>query len=612
LKADLIENIKRIMVKKIFKFNILLILFVVLVLVSCQNSNKSGIVIELKSKCIFDDNILTEQDVEMFAKLVEHIWYNGKIIDSNLAGLFSDAPQTIYLVLRSKGQRLADTWQTDVGLPETLVRAVNKAQQTINPEQINNIDTVEIVLSHSFRELNSSQDRESALTNIHRGINGYELSYGDKIERYAPTFAIASNLSNKRLLELFQEKYKLTDTQMENDVRYRTFEGVQVLVYPGQTKAVLMERGNTFVPQSEVTAENTRNLTEGAIEWMLNNLHRDGRFTYKYWPSIGAESKAKNMIRLWMATTALGKVVAKTNQPQLWNIVEKNIDYNLQQFYHEEGQYGLIEWDGKVKLGAMAIATIAIVEHPKRNKWSRQEAALKRTINSLWNEDGSFNTFYKPKERNDNQNFYPGEALLLWSILYEDNKDEQLLKRFMKSFEYYSKWHLGSNRNPAFVPWHTQACYKMWKQTGDEQLKEFIFEMNDWLLNMQQTEDDVLYRDTAGRFYDPNRPFGPPHSSATGVYLEGLIDAFELARQTGDKKRMDAYRTAILRGLRSIMQLQFTDEVDMFYISKRNYVRGGIRTTVYNNEIRCDNVQHNLMAILKILDVFEEDDYERR
>ena len=607
-----IENINNIMKKNVFKFNILLILVTILVSTSCQDSKKSGFISELNSKRIFDDNILGEQDLEMFTKLVEHIWYNGKITDLNLAGRFSNAPQTIYLALRSKGQRLTDTWQTDIGLPETLVLAVNQAKQTINASQINNIDTLEIVLSHSFRELNNSKDRERALTNIHRGIHGYELSYQDKTERFSPTYAIASNRSNKRLRELFQEKYKLTDTQMENDVRYLTFEGVQVLVYPGQTKAVLMERGNIFVPQYEVTAENTRNMAARAIEWMLNNFHSDGRFTYMYQPSIGAESRARNMIRLWMATTALGKVVAKTNQPKLWNIVERNIDYNLQQFYHEEGQYGLIEWDGKVKLGALAIAATAIVEHPKRKKWARQEAAMRRTINSLWNTDGSFNTFYKPKERNDNQNFYPGEVLLLWSILYEDNKDEQLLKRFMKSFEYYRKWHLGINRNPAFVPWHTQAYYKMWTQTADEQLREFIFEMNDWLLSVQQTEDNVEYRDTVGRFYDPNRPFGPPHSSATGVYLEGLIDAFELARQTDDKKRMDAYRTTILRGLRSIMQLQFTDDIDMFYIPKRKYVRGGIRTTVYDNQIRCDNVQHNLMATLKIIDVFKEEDYEKR
>lgn len=600
------------MIKRILRLNILLMLFVVLVSASCLDSKKIGKEPDMNGRRIFDDNVLHEKDLELFAKLVVHIWHDGKITDDVLAGRFSHAPQTVYVALRRKGQRLADTWETDDGLPGTLMRAINNARRALKDGQVNSIDTLEMVLSYSFRDLDSGKDRKTALTNIHRGMRGYELSYRGKVERFAPTYAIASNRSNKRLLELFQENHNLTNAQMQNDVHYRTFEGVQVLVKLDKMKAVLMERGNIYVPLTDVTQENTLKTADLAIEWMLNNIHQDGRFTYQYWPSRGKESQARNMIRLWMATTALEKVAAGENDLKLWDLIEQNIDYNLRQFYHEEGEYGLIEWDNEVKLGALAIATTAIVEHPKREKWSRQEAALRRTIDFLWKTDGSFNTFYRPKERNDNQNFYPGETLLLWSILYEKEKDEQLLKRFMDSFEYYRKWHLGSHRNPAFIPWHTEACYRMWRQTGDDRLKDFIFEMNDWLLSMQQWEDDVIYRDTAGRFYDPNRPFGPPHASSTGAYLQGLIDAFRLARRTGDGKRMNAYRVAIVRGLRSVMQLQFTDEIDMFYISesKRKYVRGGIRTTVYDNRIRCDNVQHNLMALLNILEAFEEDDYE--
>jgi len=600
------------MIKRIFRLNILLMLFVVLVSASCQDSKKTGKEPATIGRLIFDDNILHEKDLELFAELLEQIWHKGKVTNHHLPGRFSHAPQTVYVALRRKGRRLADTWETDEGLSETLMQAVQNTKRALKDGQVNSIDTLDIVLSHSFRDLDSSKDRKRALTNIHRGMRGFELSYRGKVERFAPTYAIASNRSNKRLLELFQEKYKLTNAQMQNEVNYRTFEGVQVLVKLGKTKAVLMERGNTFVPLSNVTQENTRKTADLAIEWMLNNIHKDGRFTYKYWPSRGKESQERNMIRLWMATTALEKIAAERNDSEFWDVIERNIDYNLQQFYHEKGQYGLIEWNSKVKLGALAIATTVLVEHPKREKWSRQERALRRTIDSLWKTDGSFNTFYKPKERNDNQNFYPGETLLLWSILYEQKKDEQLLKRFLDSFGYYRKWHLEGHRNPAFIPWHTEACYRMWKQTGDDRLKDFIFEMNDWLLSIQQWEGDVVYRDAAGRFYDPNRPFGPPHASSTGAYLQGLIDAFRLARQTGDQKRMNAYRVAIVRGLRSVMQLQFIDEIDMFYISesKRKYTRGGIRTTVYDNQIRCDNVQHNLMALLKILDAFEEDDYE--
>ena len=58
-----------------------------------------------------------------------------------------------------------------------------------------------------------------------------------------------------------------------------------------------------------------------------------------------------------------------------------------------------------------------------------------------------------------------------------------------------------------------------------------------------------------------------------------------------------------------MMQLQFVDDVDMYYVSKREHVEGGIRTTVFDNRIRCDNVQHPLMGIIKIVRMFDAADY---
>ncbi len=129
--------------------------------------------------------------------------------------------------------------------------------------------------------------------------------------------------------------------------------------------------------------------------------------------------------------------------------------------------------------------------------------------------------------------------------------------------------------------------------------------MIDWILDLEEWQS-ARVPDMKGRFYDPARPrYGPPHASSTGVYLEGLIDAYRLAKDVGDESRAKLYRRAILRGLRSLMQLQFVDDVDMFYISRVKAVRGGLRTTVYDNTIRVDNIQHGLMAILRILTTFD-------
>ena len=66
---------------------------------------------------------------------------------------------------------------------------------------------------------------------------------------------------------------------------------------------------------------------------------------------------------------------------------------------------------------------------------------------------------------------------------------------------------------------------------------------------------------------------------------------------------------SLIRAIRSMMQLQFVDDVDLFYVADPTLVVGGLRTAEYDNEIRCDNVQHPLMGIIKIIRMFEADDY---
>ncbi len=66
-----------------------------------------------------------------------------------------------------------------------------------------------------------------------------------------------------------------------------------------------------------------------------------------------------------------------------------------------------------------------------------------------------------------------------------------LLERILRSFAYYRDWHL-ANRNPAFVPWHTMAYELVWQETGGDELKDWIFEMNDWLLALQQPASEAL------------------------------------------------------------------------------------------------------------------------
>ena len=567
--------------------------------------------------CCVSDVLLQEQDMEAFAAFVAQVWKTGRCTVSPLPQRFDTPAQAVYVALRSRGRRLTEVWETRGTTGEALSRAIQEAQRSLDAVRVDSVDTLEIALSHSYRQfyLDREESKRTLLSNIHRGVRGLEIDYPGVLERYSPTYVLASNRDNNRLIELFLQRNKVSQEQLIQQGRLFQFDAEQVLVHlSSPASATLMERGNVFVPPQMVTHANVLKTAQLAGRWLANNVHEDGRMTYKYWPASASESKANNQIRQWMATVALIRFALANKNEELLALAEKNINYNLNTFYFEENGFGQLDCQGTVKLGALGLACLALLEHPRRAQWGRYEWAMQNTINALWHENGAFTTFFKPRGENRNQNFYPGEALLYWAFLYRDQPDAELFSRFTKSFEYYRAWHLNPvNRNPAFVPWHTQAYYVMWNLKENDLLSEFIFEMNDWLLPVQQWSVNTQYRDTLGRFYDPSRPFGPPHSSSTGVYLEGLIDAFALARKLGDEKRMNAYRIAINRGLRSVMQLQFADDVDMYYVSPtmRPYVEGGIRTTVYNNEIRCDNVQHNLMGILKILEIFDESDYGR-
>lgn len=508
-------------------------------------------------------------------------------------------PETkIYLALRKGGLRLAHGFAEGPDWPHAVLNGVTQLLK--DRPNAAEADTIELCLPHSRGRVRLRSDRPP-LGDAHRGVRGIELKHGTVSQSLCPTQIIADNVNFKTILKDFGRAQNLSEEAAIDQVQAEEYDAYQWLIRLDTKKLVPMVRGNQVVKLEDVTPATIKQLTDGMTTWMKTQLQPDGRMVYMYFPSRGDESRDNNMIRQFMATLCLQRIANREKTDEAREQALRNLRYNFSHFYLLDGDKGLIDERGKRKLGGIALAALAIVESPHRAEFAEQEAALKRTVESMQQPDGSFRTFYGT-DRNDNQNFYPGEALLLWAtLLAEDPGNTALAQRFQNAFLYYRTWHR-ENVNPAFIPWHTQAYFLVWKRTQDEALRDFMFEMNDTLAGFQQW-DEAPYPDLRGRYYDPDRrSFGPPHASSTGVYLEGLTDARMLARMVGDKEREARYSQVIKRSLRSLMQLQFQDDVDTFYISKKARVLGGVRTNEYDNAIRVDNVQHSLMGLQKLLD----------
>jgi hypothetical protein len=518
-----------------------------------------------------------------------------------------------YVAVRESGVRRRDAWGDGVGL-DSLLAALAKIRDALG-DKAEGLNEVEIDLTYGYMmaHLRDQAARNRVYANVDRGVRGIELSLDGGVDRASPSWMVATNRGFKLVADNFRQMRNVDENSFNARCQVRTFDATQLLLRDDEAGPVgfPLFRGNTLVPQEELSRGLVETMQKELGDFLVKSVHDDGRMVYLYYPSRGTEDlKRNNMIRQFMATVALSRTARFRGDDSIFDVAERNIRYNLRKFYKTSGKLGLIEWNNQVKLGAVALAAISLLEHKKRKQWKRVEQRLAALVEHQWQTDGSYRTFFKPAGRNDIQNFYPGEAQLYRSFLLEENMDDKLLDRFMASFRYYRDWHLEPrNRNPAFIPWHVQAYYKIWKITQDDDLRDFIFLSSDWLLGMQQGLE-VKYPDSIGRFHDPKRPqFGPPHASSTGVYLEGLIDSFELAREVGDEQRQNIYRMAICNGLRSCRQVMFKSDADMYYVRNREYLLGGARTQVYNNVVRIDNVQHNQMGILKILNAFEDEDF---
>jgi len=352
---------------------------------------------------------------------------------------------------------------------------------------------------------------------------------------------------------------------------------------------------------SKVTANALDRFLESMGQCLLRWVQHDGRMAYRFEPVKGRWSSDNNILRQWMATHALAELYNWKGQEDYRNAWKKNAGYNLGKSYYEQKGYGFIVHNKTAKLGAAASAALALTHGAHDGEFITVE---KKLIKALWHQrqsDGMFRTFFIPEDRNDQQSFYSGEALLAIAIdLADQGASQEQLTAIRKTKAAYQNYFIDSQCYAPFIPWHTMAYWWMYKVSGEQHYVDSIFELNDFLLCLQDLDHDSHSIDRGRFFREETRFHGVDHSSSTAIYVEGLCYAYDCAKQQGDETRQQAYLQAIRWGLRSLIQLQFTEE-NTFYIYHKELILGGIKTTATNPVVRCDNTQHAIMAVLAAL-----------
>lgn len=364
---------------------------------------------------------------------------------------------------------------------------------------------------------------------------------------------------------------------------------------------------NKILRPADITSKLIGQRLQLMQDWFLANEQLGDTLPYLYYPEQQEYANDNNIVRQLLTTQGVFVLARELDNPELEQLAWRNLAAVLRKYYREEEEidFAFFEGSGTVKLGGAALGIIAILESPQPETYGAELGKLADFIRAMQQPDGSFQTFYRPPDFQRNERFYSGEALLAAARLAKSTGDRSWLEYVERGFMYY-KPLLTTRFMPQFAPWHTMAYAEAYGQTGEQQYADFVFQLNDRLI------DEMLQTDTAdpaqlGRFYNSKHDseWGPPHSSSTAVYVEGITYAYDLAVELGDQQRAESYRNAIQLGARSLLQLQYTDrDAEQFEHYER--IRGAIRRTTDRSEIRIDQTGHAVNALPRVVRILSE------
>lgn len=449
------------------------------------------------------------------------------------------------------------------------------------------------------------------------GIHTIRLKNGKKTATYLSDAQVIGNIDTPKFMERLCAMIGLEpECAKRIDVSTNVYDTLHFTQLKPGSEVIDLLRASHVNPKPPTIAQVNRSLSL-MNTWLVGNLKSEGYFNYNYYPGSGRYSTANNMIRQLMGSRVLA-VLSWTDE-KVAQAHRRNLEYVFTNWYREDGEYGYIYFDNKSKLGASAMALRLISASPYFAEYEDKAIKLANAIISLQKEDGSLKPwFIEPDYAYDEERlltFYSGEAILALVEFYERTGDETILAAAVKSQDFYVYWYadeISKNYYPAYVPWQTMSLYKLYKITGNKKYVDAVFTINDELVKIHQVEKP-LYLDEWGRWFVPEHPeYGSPHSSSTGVYLEGVTYAYELAREFNDSMRMKRYGRSVRLAALNIMNLQFADAGDMYYLGNPGRVYGAVKTGVFQNSIRVDTTQHSSDAFTKILEVFTEDEFDEK
>lgn len=323
--------------------------------------------------------------------------------------------------------------------------------------------------------------------------------------------------------------------------------------------------GLVFLSSAIFFKNNIEHSIKLSYQWFKHNVNsQTGRLEYMYFPKSDTYSDTNNAIRQLVASWSIAKAQKFLKVNDLDQTITNTLNYYLK---HDENS---------LSFEAGIILVLSQFDYPNRKKTITKYA---NHLVARQQADGSylFNGKTKEVEYRAKGGISSGEVMLALMEAYLITKDPEYLKSVNKAFVFYRQYWRNVDRF-FFVHWQTQALYKLYLANRNPEMPEFIFEMNDYVIDNYLAEGEFTINHI--------------------TIMEGTIDAYLLAKQINNIEHIKKYKKVIDDVVKKTLDLQVNYFQSRLYKNPKR-VLGGFFFSRNDSSQLIDFTFHPTNALVK-------------
>jgi len=417
---------------------------------------------------------------------------------------------------------------------------------------------------------------------------------------------------------------------------FRTYCFVQPV--PSEPRTVEVYRGNVLGP-AKVDEKILLDAIDRAGRWLLQQVEKDGRFDYQYYPTTDSHGKGYNEVRHAGSVYGLFHMAHLTaSEPTLR---DQSDDYlragilAMDRVYRNLGTNpGTRPEDGYVTFlqgkrgrksnsGSPSLALLGFMMRPapedvadeilRAGIWregdDRIMEGLARTLLRMIDDQGQVYRYWRDalKETEICRDscsqehrhlreplYFPGEAMLALAMYYQRTGDDVWLEGARR----IGRQQIRRARNRLKVPdhWVMQALDLLDRaDPGNDEWRKGAYAMGRRYVREQFPPQKPPFPDYQGAYRRIQEVPRTTRAASRGEAIGGVV---RIAWRHGDNSW--DWERSLLEGSRHLIEQIFTED-NSFFVPRPEEVLGAVRMGIVDNHCRIDNNQHAVVALSNAL-----------